>query len=72
MVKNGEQDSGKIIRRMKEMIAQEPRARIDYVEIVDMENLDSVKKIENEVLAALAVFIGKVRLIDNTILNRKE
>jgi pantoate--beta-alanine ligase len=71
-VKNGELDSGKVISRMREMITQEPRAKIDYVEIVDMENLNPVAKIENEALAALAVFIGKVRLIDNTILKVKE
>lgn len=72
MVKNGEQDSGKVINRMKEMIIQEPRAKIDYVEIADMENLNPVAKIEKEALAALAVFIGEVRLIDNTILKVKE
>jgi pantoate--beta-alanine ligase len=72
MVKNGEQDSGKVISWMREMITQEPRAKIDYVEIVDMENLNPVAKIENEALAVLAVFIGKVRLIDNTILKVKE
>ncbi len=72
MVKNGERDSGLIISRMKEMITQEPRAKIDYVEIVNMENLNPVTKIENESLAALAVFIGKVRLIDNAILKVKE
>ncbi len=72
MVKNGERDSGQIISRMKEMITQEPRAKIDYVEIVDMESLNPVTKIENESLAALAVFIGKVRLIDNMILKVKE
>jgi len=72
MVKNGEQDSGQIISRMKEMISQEPRAKIDYVEIVDRENLNPVSKIEKEVLAAQAVFVGKVRLIDNMILKVKE
>ncbi len=72
MVKNGVQDSGQIISRMKDRISQEPRAKIDYVEIVDMENLNPVAKIEKEALAALAVFIGKVRLIDNTILKLKE
>ena len=72
MVKSGEQDSGQIISRMKEMISQEPRAKIDYVEIVDRENLNPVAKIEKEALAALAVFVGKVRLIDNMILKVKE
>lgn len=72
MIQNGERDSGQIIDRMKEMIGREPLAKIDYVEIVDMENLDPVQKIENKALAALAVFIGKVRLIDNAILQVKE
>jgi len=72
IVKNGEGDSGQIIGRIKEMIAKEPLLKIDYVEIVDMENLEPVKKIEKEALATLAVFIGKVRLIDNAILRVKE
>ena len=53
---------------MKEMIGRESLVKIDYVEIVDMDNLDPVARIERETLAALAVLIGKVRLIDNTIL----
>ncbi|MCK4557974.1 MAG: pantoate--beta-alanine ligase, partial [Candidatus Aminicenantes bacterium] len=72
MVQNGERDSGQIIDRMKEMIGREPLAKIGYVEIVDMENLDPVQKIENKALAALAVFVGKIRLIDNAILQVKE
>ncbi len=72
MVENGERDADLIKNRMREMIGQEPLARIDYVEIVDMEDLDPVNAIEKKALAALAVFVGKVRLIDNTILRVKE
>lgn len=72
MVENGERDADRIINRMREMIAREPLARIDYVEIVDRDNLDPVNSIEKEALAALAVFVGKVRLIDNAILRKKE
>jgi pantoate--beta-alanine ligase len=72
MVQNGERNSEQIIERMKEMISREPLAQIDYVEIVDTENLDSMPKIESKALAAVAVFIGKVRLIDNTVLQVKE
>jgi pantoate--beta-alanine ligase len=72
MVENGERDAGRIKNRIREVISQEPLARIDYVEIVDMDDLDPVNEIENEALAALAVFIVKVRLIDNTILRVKE
>ena len=72
MVENGEQDAGRIMNRMREMIDREPLARIDYLEIVDMDDIDSVIRIEKEALAALAVFVGKVRLIDNAILRVKE
>jgi pantoate--beta-alanine ligase len=68
MVAKGERDSAMIIKEMKEMIGRESLVKIDYVEIVDTDNLDPVARIEQENLAAVAVFIGKVRLIDNTIL----
>ncbi len=72
MVGKGEKKPDVIIDRMKEMIGQEPLAKMDYVEIVDMDNLDPVVRIEKETLAALAVFVGKARLIDNVILRPKE
>ncbi len=72
IVENGERDAGRVTNRIREMIGREPLARIDYVEIVDIANLDPVNNIEKEALAALAVFVGKVRLIDNTILRVKE
>jgi pantoate--beta-alanine ligase len=72
MVKKGQRDPAAIIRGMKEIIGREPLARIEYLEIVEMDELNPVARIEKEVLAALAVFIGKVRLIDNTILRLKE
>ena len=72
MIEDGERDTEKIIRRMKEIINEEPLARIDYVEIVEMEELDPLPQIEEEALIALAVFIGKARLIDNTIVRLKE
>ena len=68
MMEKGQRDSAAIIKGMKEIIGKEPLVKIDYVEIVDMDNLDPVPRIEEEALAAVAVFIGKVRLIDNTIL----
>lgn len=72
MVERGERDSAAIVSRMREIISQEPLARVDYLEIVDMEELNPVARIEKEALAALAVFIGKTRLIDNSILRTKE
>ncbi len=72
MIVEEERSAGNIIERMCKIINSEPRARIDYVEIVDLENLNPVIEIKNEVLIALAVFIGNVRLIDNIIVNIKE
>lgn len=72
MMEKGERDSAAIIKEMKEIIGREPLVKIDYVEIVDLDNLDHVPRIEKGALAAVAVFIGKVRLIDNTILRTKE
>lgn len=50
---------------MKKIIAAEPLARIDYIEIVDAETLMPVTTAKEGDLAALAVYIGKTRLIDN-------
>lgn len=72
MIDEGGRESGRIIQAMREVINLEPLARIDYVEIVDLDNLNPLDKIEGEALVALAVFIGKTRLIDNMIVNLKE
>jgi pantoate--beta-alanine ligase len=68
MMEKGQRNSAAIIKRMKEIIGKEPLAKIDYVEIVDTDKLNPVAKIEKKALVAMAIFIGKVRLIDNTIL----
>jgi len=72
MFKNGEMKSARIIRSMEEIIKSEALAKIDYVRIVDLNNLDPLARIEKEALIAVAVFIGKNRLIDNTVINIKE
>lgn len=48
-----------------EEISKEPLARIDYIEVVDSLSLQRVSVIEKDILVAIAVFIGKTRLIDN-------
>lgn len=65
MMESGETDAVRIRKAMVEHIENEPLARIDYVEIVDADSLESVQKIENKVLTAMAVYIGNTRLIDN-------
>jgi pantoate--beta-alanine ligase len=50
---------------MKSIIDAEPLAKIDYVSVVDANNMQPVEKVSNDVLVAMAVYIGKTRLIDN-------
>ena len=71
LIENGEKNSELIISRMRKLIESEPSAKIDYVEIVDIEELNPVKEIKNKALIALAVYIGNTRLIDNIIVNGK-
>lgn len=65
VINSGVTDVSIIKETICEIIEKEPCAKIDYVEIVDSEELVSVDKIEKDVLIALAVYIGKTRLIDN-------
>lgn len=62
---SGELDADKIKKAITDIINSEPLAKIDYVEIVDTKELQPVKQITGEVLCAIAVYIGKTRLIDN-------
>ena len=62
---SGERDSRAAKQLMTDMISNEPLARIDYIEIVDAMSLVPVEIIKQPVLVALAVYIGKTRLIDN-------
>lgn len=67
MLKAGETDAAKIVSAIRETIESEPLAKIDYVELVDWNTLKPVETVQAEVLAAVAVYIGKTRLIDNFI-----
>ena len=65
----GERDPGTLIASMRALIAQAPDAKIDYASIVDDETLQPLDgPIVRPALAALAVWVGKPRLIDNTTL----
>ncbi len=71
MIQEGERDAHQVLRTMQEHLAREPRIRVDYLAIVDMDNLDPVTTIAGKVLIAGAVYIGNTRLIDNVIVNVK-
>ena len=65
LVASGETDARSIVTAMTDHIAAEPLARVDYVSAVDGETMEPVDQIREGVLVALAVYIGKTRLIDN-------
>ncbi len=68
LAKGGERRPDVIADEMAKIIKAEPMARIDYVELVDADTICPLQKMQGRVLAAIAVFIGKTRLIDNFIL----
>lgn len=71
MVAEGETDANKIVAAMTEHIQAQPLAKIDYVSAVDGVTMDPVDRIAGTVLVAMAVYIGKTRLIDNFIVEGK-
>lgn len=71
MVAEGETDANKIVTAMTEHIQAQPLAKIDYVSAVDGVTMDPVDQIAGTVLVAMAVYIGKTRLIDNFIVEGK-
>ena len=64
-IQSGERNAVNIIEVIENNIKFEKLAKIDYIEIVDSNSLEEVKEISKSILVAIAVFIGKTRLIDN-------
>ena len=54
-----------VLAKMRAIIEAEPLAKIDYVSMVDALDMQPVESVEKDVLVAMAVYIGKTRLIDN-------
>lgn len=67
LMKEGERDAKTILSAMRAIIEAEPLARIDYVEMVSWDGIKPVDVADSSVLVAMAVYIGKTRLIDNFI-----
>ena len=71
--RDGERNAANLAQIVRKTIETEPLAQIDYIAVVDNETLEPVEKIgEAAVLIAVAVRFGNIRLIDNTVLNRKQ
>lgn len=67
LMEEGERDAKTILGAMRAIIEAEPLARIDYVEMVSWDGIKPVDVADSSVLVAMAVYIGKTRLIDNFI-----
>lgn len=67
LLRKGETDASKIICAIRDTIENEPLAKIDYVELVEWDTLRPMERVQGKALAAVAVYIGKTRLIDNVI-----
>ena len=71
--KKGERHAGKLAEIVRAAIEMESRVRVDYVSVVDAETLEKLDKLdERPMLVAVAAYVGKTRLIDNTMLNKSK
>ena len=72
LIRDGERSTARLIQAMTEKVQAEPLARIDYIEIVDGDELKKTDRVSGQILAAMAVYIGKTRLIDNFTMSVQE
>jgi pantoate--beta-alanine ligase len=64
----GEKNALRLVQASQKIFAGEPSVRLDYLEIVDPENLEPLGKVDASALVAVAAFVGTTRLIDNVVL----
>jgi len=72
LLNRGIEDAGRLVEQARERILSYPQTDIDYIAICDPETLEDIPAVNRPALMALAVKIGKTRLIDNKILDRSE
>lgn len=65
LIKSGERSAAKVISLIRKLITTKSSGRIQYVQCVNVKNLETLKKLNGEILIALAVYFGTTRLIDN-------
>ena len=68
MIDTGERSGSTMRSGLRKLIAGEKHARIDYVEVVDADTLERVERLKGKVMIALAIHIGRTRLIDNIVI----
>ena len=65
MVTEGERHVDVLLDKVKEIIEAEPRTKIQYVQVVDEDTITDIAEVTPKAVMAMAVFVGKARLIDN-------
>jgi pantoate--beta-alanine ligase len=68
----GERNARAIHSMMEAIFDEEPEARVQYISVVDPGTLQDLEKITDQALVSMAVYMGKTRLIDNTILGKPD
>ena len=68
LYETGERDAETLREKMKEVLAGEPLANVQYVSCADYDTLEELDAVTGKALLSMAVFVGKTRLIDNVIL----
>ena len=70
MIEGGETNAHAILDVVRNLILDHPFTEIDYINVCDPVTLEDKDTLEGESLLALAVRVGKTRLIDNCVLHR--
>ena len=72
LIRKGEKDPKRVLVKMRSIVKSQKSTKIDYIEIIDAKGLGKISEISGNVLIAMAVYVGKTRLIDNIVLNVKK
>jgi len=68
LFEQGERDVETLLAAAREVLASEPRAKLQYLELRDAETLEDITRVERDAVLAVAAFMGQARLIDNIVL----
>jgi pantoate--beta-alanine ligase len=68
LIEAGERNAQRVIAEMQKLITTARAAKIDYIEIVSVRDLQPLERLDGQILIALAVYFGTARLIDNIVL----
>jgi pantoate--beta-alanine ligase len=72
LFEKGDRDAEILREKMKEVLAGEPLAEVQYVSCADYDTLEELGEIKGKGLLSMAVFIGKTRLIDNFLIETSQ